>query len=86
MDKIKFTLGKFSFPDFFCNQRRIGLHFIKYDIQGCIIKIYRNFTYEVLGQRRRLKATIKNSKIVPQKLNGNLFFDRIFLIFFPSST
>jgi hypothetical protein len=35
-----------------------------------------NFTYDVVGQRRRLKAIKK--KIVPQKLNVILFFDRIF--------
>jgi hypothetical protein len=34
-----------------------------------------NFTYEVVGQPRRLKAVKKN---VFQKLNVNLFFDRIF--------
>jgi hypothetical protein len=38
-------------------------------------KMCRNFTYEVVGQRRRLKAI---KKIVPQKLNVILFFDRIF--------
>jgi hypothetical protein len=44
-----------------------------------------NFTYEVVGQRRRLKAIKK--KIVPQKLNVILFFDiEFFLIFFPRST
>jgi hypothetical protein len=45
---------------------RIGAHFIKYDIQGCIFKICRNFTYEVVGQHRRLKAIKKNctSKII----------------------
>jgi hypothetical protein len=31
-----------------------------YIIQGCILKMCRNFTYEVVGQRRRLKVTIKN--------------------------
>jgi hypothetical protein len=32
---------------------------------GCIFKICRNFTYEVMGQRRRLKAVKKkfSSKI-----------------------
>jgi hypothetical protein len=54
---------------------RIGVHFMKYDIQGCIFKMCRNFTYEVVEQRRRLKAIKKN---VPQKLNVILFFDRIF--------
>jgi hypothetical protein len=33
-----------------------------YDIQGCIFKMCRNFTYEVVGQRRRLKAI---KKIIP---------------------
>jgi hypothetical protein len=32
----------------------------------------RNFTYEVVGQRRRLKAI---KKIVAQKINVILFFD-----------
>jgi hypothetical protein len=36
-----------------------GVHFIKYDIQGCIFKMCRNFTYEVVGQRRKLKAIKK---------------------------
>jgi hypothetical protein len=38
----------------------------------------RNFTYEVVKQRRRLKAVKKN---VPQKLNVNLFFDILTLNF-----
>jgi hypothetical protein len=42
-----------------------------------------NFTYGVVGQRRRPKAIKKN---VAQKTNVILFFDRIFLKFFPSST
>jgi hypothetical protein len=37
-----------------------GVHFIKHDIQGCIFKMCRNFTYEVVGQRRKLKAIKKN--------------------------
>jgi hypothetical protein len=53
----------------------IGVHFIKYDIQGCIFKMCRNLTYEVVGQCRRLKQL---KKIVPQKLDAILFFDRIF--------
>jgi hypothetical protein len=57
----------------------LALHFIKYDIQGCIFKMCRNFTYEFVGQRRRLKAT---KKIVPQKLNVILFFDIEFLKYF----
>jgi hypothetical protein len=40
---------------------RIGVHFIKYNIQRCIFKMCRNFTYEVVGQRRRLKTIKKNS-------------------------
>jgi hypothetical protein len=40
---------------------RIGVHFIKHDIQRCIFKMCRNFTYEVVGQRRKLKA-IKKKK------------------------
>jgi hypothetical protein len=44
-------------------------------LQGCILKMCRNFTYEVVGQRRRLKATIKNRT---SKINVNLFFDIIF--------
>jgi hypothetical protein len=39
---------------------RIGVHFIKYDIQGRIFKMCQNFTYEVVGQRRKLKAIKKN--------------------------
>jgi hypothetical protein len=30
--------------------------FYKYDIQVCIFKMCRNFAYEVVAQRRRLKA------------------------------
>jgi hypothetical protein len=37
-----------------------GVHFIKHDIQGCIFKMCRNFTYEVVGQRRKLKAIKQN--------------------------
>jgi hypothetical protein len=58
---------------------RIGVHFIKYNIQGCTFKMCRNFTYEVVEQPRRLKAIKKQfKKNVPQKLNVILFFDRIF--------
>jgi hypothetical protein len=39
----------------------------------------RNFTYEVVGQRRRLKAI---KKIVPQKLNFILIFVREFFKYF----
>jgi hypothetical protein len=39
-----------------------------------------NFTYDVVGQRRRLKAIKK--KIVPQKLNVILFFDIEFFKYF----
>jgi hypothetical protein len=56
-------------------------------VQGCIFKMCRNFTYEVVGQRRRLKAI---KKIVPQKLNVILFFDIEFFKYFfrvlPSSS
>jgi hypothetical protein len=38
---------------------RIGVHFIKHHLQGCIFKMCQNFTYGVVGQRRKLKA-IKN--------------------------
>jgi hypothetical protein len=34
--------------------------FYKIRYTGCILKICRNFTYEVVGQRRRLKAVKKN--------------------------
>jgi hypothetical protein len=44
-------------------------------VQGCIFKTCRNFSYKVVGQRRRLKAI---KIIVSQKLNVILFFDRIF--------
>jgi hypothetical protein len=38
-------------------ENRIGVRFIKYDrYTGCIFKMCRNFTYEVIGQRRKLKA------------------------------
>jgi hypothetical protein len=40
-------------------------------VQGCIFKMCRNFIYEVV-EHRRFK------KIVAQKLNVILFFDRIF--------
>jgi hypothetical protein len=43
----------------------------------------RNFTYEVVGQS---KTKSNKKKIVAQKINVILFFDRIFKIFFPSST
>jgi hypothetical protein len=36
-----------------------GVHFIKHDIPGCIFKMCRNFTYEVVEQRRKLKAIKK---------------------------
>jgi hypothetical protein len=39
----------------------------------------RNFTYEVVGQRRRLKAI---KKIVAQKINVILFFDIEFFKYF----
>jgi hypothetical protein len=39
----------------------------------------RNFTYEVVEQRRRLKAVKKN---VAQKINVILFFDRFFFKYF----
>jgi hypothetical protein len=38
-----------------------------------------NFTYEVVEQRRRLKAVKKN---LAQKINVILFFDRIFFLYF----
>jgi hypothetical protein len=53
--------------------------FYKIRYTGCILKICRNFTYEVVGQRRRLKAVKKN---LPQKLNVNLFFDIEFFKYF----
>jgi hypothetical protein len=64
---------------FVTNNNLIGVHFTKYDIQGCILKMCRNFTYEVVVQRRRLKATIKK---FPQKLNANLVFDIEFFKYF----
>jgi hypothetical protein len=39
----------------------------------------RNFTYEVVGQRRKLKAI---KKIVAQKINDILFFDIEFFKYF----
>jgi hypothetical protein len=44
------------------SQSPSGVHFIKHDIQGCIFKMCRNFTYEVVGQRRKLKAKNCSSK------------------------
>jgi hypothetical protein len=51
-----------------------GVHFIKHDIQGCIFKMCRNFTYEVVGQRRKLKAI--------KKINVIVFFDIEFFKYF----
>jgi hypothetical protein len=56
-----------------------GVHFIKHDIPGCIFKMCRNFTYEVVEQRRKLKAI---KKIVAQKINVILFFDIEFFKYF----
>jgi hypothetical protein len=58
---------------------RIGVHFIKHDIQGCIFKMCRNFTYEVVGQRRKLNAI---KKIVAQKINVVFFDIEYFKYFF----
>jgi hypothetical protein len=42
-------------------ENRIGVRFIKYDrYTRCILKMCRSFTYEIVGQRRRLKAVKKN--------------------------
>jgi hypothetical protein len=43
--------------------------------------MYENFTYEVLGQRRRLKA-IKLKKIVAKKINVISFVDIEFFKYF----
>jgi hypothetical protein len=43
----------------------------------------RNFTHEVVGQRRRLKAIKKN---VAQKMNAILFFDIGFFKYFLHET
>jgi hypothetical protein len=61
--KILFTLIKFR------NLYRVFKSFLSEistaaTVQGCIFKMYRNFTYEVVGQRRKLKAV---KKIVAQK-------------------
>jgi hypothetical protein len=45
-----------------------------YDIQGCIFKICRNFTYEVVGQRRRLKAI---KKIIPNETSSVIQRDNL---------
>jgi hypothetical protein len=37
-----------------------SIQFIKHDIQKCIFKMCPKFTYEVVGQRRKLKAIKKN--------------------------
>jgi hypothetical protein len=44
--------------DRFLNNNGVPL-FLKVGVQGCIFKMCRNFTYEVVG-RRRLKAIKKN--------------------------
>jgi hypothetical protein len=33
--------------------------FVNHPVKGCIFKMCRNFTYEVVGQRGRIKATKK---------------------------
>jgi hypothetical protein len=58
---------------------RIGVHFIKHDTQWCIFKMCANFTNEVVGQRRKLKAIKKK---IAQKINVILFFDIYFLNIF----
>jgi hypothetical protein len=47
--------------------------------KGVFLKYAEIFTYEVVGQRRRLKAIKKN---VAQKINVILFFDIEFLKYF----
>jgi hypothetical protein len=59
--------------------------FYKILYTGCIFKMCRNFIYEVVEQRRRLKAIKKivAKKIVAQKIKvGTLFFDIAFLKYF----
>jgi hypothetical protein len=56
---------------------RIGVHFIKHDIQGCIFKMCRTFTYEVVGQRRKLIKAIKKNCSSKNKWHF-IFWHRIF--------
>jgi hypothetical protein len=51
----------------------------KYQGNRVFYKMCRNFTYEVVGQRRSVKQL---KKIVAQKLNVNLFFDIEFFKYF----
>jgi hypothetical protein len=54
---------------------RIGVHFIKYDIQGAFLKCA-----EILPTwlRDNVEDKTQLKKIVPQKINVILFFDKIF--------
>jgi hypothetical protein len=52
-------------------------------LQGCIFKMCRNFTYEIVGQRRTLKAI---KKIVAQKLKAILFFKYFFQVLHEASS
>jgi hypothetical protein len=54
---------------------RIGVRFIKYDIQGVFLKCVEILPTRLWYNVEGLKAV---KKILPQKLNVNLFFDRIF--------
>jgi hypothetical protein len=51
--------------------KRLSATFDTPCITGCIFKMCRNFTDEVVEQRRRLKALKK-------KCSSKLFFDRMF--------
>jgi hypothetical protein len=71
------------FKAYFLEVIRIGVHFIKYDIHGVFLKyaeILPTMLWDNVEDQKQLK------KIVAQKINVILFFDRIFKIFFPSST
>jgi hypothetical protein len=52
-------------------------------LQECILKMCRNFTYEVVVHRRTLKAI---KKIVAQKLNAILFFKYFFRVLHEASS
>jgi hypothetical protein len=74
------TYGKYALKQ----GNRIGVRFIKYDIQGVFLKCV-----EILPTRLfdNVEAQKQLKKNLAQKINVILFFDiEFFLIFFPSST
>jgi hypothetical protein len=71
---IHYTLYKYL-----KNSKSNGVHLLKYDIQGCMFKMCPNFTYEVVGQRRRLKAI---KKYCTSKIKCHFIFWQNFLNIF----